>query len=126
SLCVALLAVVLGALTLLGEAALAALQAWREWGQDTALAIRLTMIMLPYMPLVCGVALAGAVLQVRGRYASTAAAPVLLNLVVVAVSLAATWRAQTPQALASAVTWVGWSVVLAGVLQLAWQLVALR
>lgn len=125
SLCLALLVVTLGGLTLLGELLLAGALAARTWHPDTALALRLTMVMLPYMPLVCLVALMGAVLQVREKFASTAAVPIVLNIVVVAGTLLATWQANTPEALERSVYWVGVSVLLAGLLQVAWQLMSL-
>lgn len=125
SLCLALLVVALGGLTLLGELALAGALAIGKWSPDTALALRLTMVMLPYMPLVCLVALMGAVLQVRGKFASTAAVPIVLNIVVVAGTLLATWNADSPELLERSIYWVGVSVLIAGLLQVAWQLAVL-
>lgn len=125
SLCLALLVVILGGLTLVGELLLVGALSMRSWNPDTALALRLTMVMLPYMPLVCLVALMGAVLQVRDKFASTAAVPIVLNIVVVAGTLLATWNADSPEALERSVYWVGVSVLVAGLLQVAWQLVTL-
>jgi putative peptidoglycan lipid II flippase len=82
------------------------------------------MVMLPYMPLVCLVALIGAVLQVQGRFASTAAAPILLNIVVVTTAILAT-RNTDDAALVHSIYWVSASVIAAGLLQVGWQLVAL-
>lgn len=47
--------------------------------EDAELVQELMAIMLPYMPMVCLVALVGAVLQVRGIFAPTAAAPIILD-----------------------------------------------
>lgn len=120
SLCVALLLLVLGSLTLLGEAALAALLALHDWTPDTVLAIRLMMVMLPYMPMVCLVAIVGSILQVHGRFAPAAGAPVLLNVVMIAAILFATHGAADEEALRQRVYVIALSVLAAGALQLAW------
>lgn len=128
SLCLSLMAVGLGALTLLGELVIWGLMEFRDWHPDTALALRLTAVMLPYMPLICLVAVIGGVLQVHGRFGAPAAAPVMLNVVMTAAILWATWgidvTADTPH-LASAAHFVAWSVVIAGLVQLVWQVVGL-
>ena len=80
----------------------------------------LTMMMLPYMPMVCGVAFLGAILQVHRRFGPPAAAPVLLNLVMIAAG-GWMWLAGSEGANpAVMVRVIAWSVLLAGVLQLAW------
>jgi putative peptidoglycan lipid II flippase len=121
SLCIALLAVVLGAITLVGEGLLAWAMVGGDWSGDTQLAFKLTMIMLPYMPLVCLTAMLGGMLQVHGRFGPPAAAPILLNVVMIAATAAV--MGMTVEA--DAVTIVAMSVLVAGMLQLAWQLVAL-
>ena len=47
---------------------------------EHSLGLRTLAIALPYMPLVCLAALAGAVLQVRGRFGPAASMPIVLNL----------------------------------------------
>lgn len=87
------------------------------------LTMRLALIMLPYMPLVCAVAVLGAVLQVHGRFGPTAAAPVLLNGAIVVAALGALVIHQgAPQR----ITIVAIAVLVAGVIQVAWTLHALR
>ncbi len=120
SLCVAILAAVLGLLTLIGELLLAQLSAG-PWSSDTLLAIRLTMIMLPYMPLVCLVALLGGVLQVHRRFGPPAAAPILLNMAMIGATVIATASSVAPSDLRQAIRIVAFSVVLAGLMQLGWQ-----
>ena len=128
SLWIAVLMIGLSAVTLVGEAVL-----WHastlQWTEHTALAIRYTMIMLPYMPLVCLVALIGGVLQVHGRFGPAAAAPVLLNVVMIAAAVAGgamAFPASDPQAIMRGTAWlVSVSVLIAGAVQLVWQLVAL-
>ncbi len=86
----------------------------------------LLAITLPYMPLVCIAAIAGAVLQVRGRFGPAAAAPILLNVsLVIAVGIAwwlGDWRPVDEDEIGI----VAWGVVFAGVLQASWTLVELH
>lgn len=132
SLCMTLLAITLGLIMLLGEFALALAITFGSWQPETQLALKLTMLMLPYMPLVCMVALIGAVLQVRGRFASTAAVPIVLNAVVVAGTLAGWFLlmknpGQDVGDIAQSdglrvIYLTSLSVIIAGILQLSWQL----
>ncbi len=129
SLCFAALLVVTAGITLVGEALLWWMYAKADVSEDSLLAIRLTMLMLPYMPLICLVALIGGALQVRGKFGPPAAAPILLNLVMISAILMAI-RTPGPgslneDGLRSAIHIVAVSVLLAGVLQLAWQVIAL-
>ncbi len=126
SLCLAGLAVALAGLTLLGEAVLAAMLMWGQWAEETALAIRLVMLMLPYMPLICLVAMIGGVLHVHGRFGPPAAAPMLLNLALMAGAAAAAWAAGSEPLGREGVTILAMSVLAAGVVQLIWQLMVLR
>ncbi len=91
---------------------------------DSAFVQELMALMLPYMPMVCLVALAGAVLQVRGVFGPTAAAPIILNLLMVGGACAGAWRsgADAPAAFRA----IAASVLVAGVLQVAWSAWALR
>jgi putative peptidoglycan lipid II flippase len=92
-----------------------------------ALAVHYTRIMLPYMPLICLVALAGGVLQVHKRFGPPAAAPLVLNAVIIAATVIAT-RGFSASGLPEerVGTTVALGVLVAGVLQLAWQLVVLH
>jgi len=60
---------------------------WRFFSDDPA--VRLTGITLPYMPLICAVALLGSVLNVRGRFAAAAATPILFNVIIIGTTLSA-------------------------------------
>ncbi len=84
-------------------------------GEHPTLAVELLQIVLPYAPMVCLVALLGAVLQVRGRFAPTAAAPAILNIALVVGIL--TGPAEDPQAKMHR---AAWAVLLAGLLQVVW------
>lgn len=123
-------AIFLSVVCLIGEGVLIA--AWPDSGVASALlSAKLVAVLLPYMPLVCLVALIGAVLQVHGRFGPTAAAPVILNVAIVlsAVGLApsaARWIGLRELEPSSHIVWVASSVLVAGVLQLGWSLLALR
>ncbi|MEM6392417.1 MAG: murein biosynthesis integral membrane protein MurJ [Planctomycetota bacterium] len=116
-LCVAGLAAVTGVLVILGELAVFLLMQHDGWSEKGQLALLYTAVMLPYLPLVCGVAFLAAVLQVHGRFGPGAAAPVLLNLAMIA---AATLGIATSRDQPHAATLIAVAVVLAGLGQLAW------
>ena len=130
SLTIAGLTAILGAAVLLAELILFLLSARQHHAN---LALWLTMVMLPYMPLVCLVAILGAMLQVHGKFGPTAAAPIVLNLCLIASALGLFFllerdvmspRFEHDRLLHIAV--VAGSVVLAGILQVLWSLAALR
>ncbi|MHC5024737.1 MAG: lipid II flippase MurJ, partial [Planctomycetota bacterium] len=75
TLTVSWLMIILGCVTLIGELVLFAVSAMADHGN---LAVWLMMVMLPYMPMVCLVAILGAMLHVHGRFGPTAAAPIVL------------------------------------------------
>ena len=89
-------------------------------GEHPALAVELLRIVLPYAPMVCLVALLGAVLQVRGRFAPTAAAPAILNVALVVGVLTGPDGDPTARMHNAA-----WAVLVAGVLQVMWSLAVL-
>lgn len=92
------------------------------------LGLELLMIMLPYMPLVCMVAVFGSVLQSHDRFAPTAASPIILNLVIVGTALGLYPAFSNTGLIGQSghAMIVGASVVAAGVLQLAWVFAAAR
>ena len=82
----------LAGITLIGWVGL---MAWRwiaaESISDTGLLrVHLTMVMLPYMILICQVGLRAGLLNVHGRFGAPAAAPVLLNVCMIA-AVAGMW-----------------------------------
>ena len=108
---IATVSVVLLAILLAAEAIIVA---WRGIHDDPALA--LAAVLMPYMAMICTVAVFGGVLNVRGHFASPAAAPMLLNVgVIVAVLVGSGWLKLADMALIRAAC-VG--VLIAGVLQL--------
>lgn len=107
-----------GLLTILLELLLVVLITTLPPEHDRDLSLRLMMIALPFMPLVCLAATMGGMLQVHGRFAPAAGAPIILNTCVLAT---AGWRLIThldePEASAA---WISAAVVIAGALQAAW------
>jgi putative peptidoglycan lipid II flippase len=96
------------------------------------LALQLMMIMLPFMPLVCLVAILGAMLQVHGRFGPTAAAPIMLNLFIVGATVAFAGTKTGGVGVGVGVSErahiaiVAASVLVAGIVQVIWSLLALR
>jgi putative peptidoglycan lipid II flippase len=83
-----------------------------------SLAVDLSRITFPYLMMISLAALVSGVLNSLGRFGSAAFAPVLLNIVLIAAILvAAAYDLSIAHALA-------WGVAAAGVVQLAWVLVA--
>ncbi|MFK7883371.1 MAG: murein biosynthesis integral membrane protein MurJ [Phycisphaerales bacterium] len=123
SLVVGMLALITGGITVVAELGLLAVLVLAPGNEERALSLKLIMVCLPFMPAICVAAILGGMLQARGRFGPWAAAPILLNLCVIAAALpyffidtdAATWA--YPIAAAA---------VLSGVLQVAWSLWALR
>ena len=72
-----LLTVTVVVLAVVVVAAEAVIAGWRAIAPDVAL--DLAAILMPYMGLICTVAVAGGVLQVRGHFAAPASAPIILN-----------------------------------------------
>ncbi len=84
---------------------------------------KLTMIMLPYMPLVCSVAVFGAMLHVHDRFGPPAAAPIILNGLMIGAAFAFIGFFDNPL---NHMMIIGVSVVVAGIIQVAWSLFGLR
>ena len=120
-----LLSLTLGVVVVFGEMMLFLISAAAEHTHDW---LWLMMLMLPYMPLVCVVAIAGAMLHVHGRFGPTAAAPILLNGCLIATALLGAWYfgVDDHARRLKVVALLSGAVVLAGALQVAWSLLALR
>ena len=131
-----LLCMILLGLTVLGELALAAvLLLDRQMLPSTALTLKFTAIMLPYVLLICGTAFLGAILQVHKRFGPPAAAPILLNVCHIAVVLIGARILHLHRGLSSAQTlvlqtrlayWLSFFVLVAGLMQAMILLPALR
>jgi putative peptidoglycan lipid II flippase len=81
-------------------------------GAKHDLAVRLTQIMMPYLPCMAIYAHLSGVLNGRNRFILSAAAPILLNL----WTLLAVWPARSPQ---DAAYFAAWGVIAAGLSQAA-------
>jgi putative peptidoglycan lipid II flippase len=88
--------------------------------QKFALAVELTRITFPYLAFISGVALMSGVLNTLHRYAAAAAAPIILNICMIAALLGFGTMAQSPAHALS------WGVTLAGLLQFVWLFVACK
>lgn len=121
---IGVLMVGLGFLLVLGESILFLVSAARNHDD---IAIWLMMVTLPYMPLVCLVAILGAMLQVMGRFGPPAAAPILLNgaIIAAAIGLACIYGGDEQGRLLS-IGGAAAAMVVAGLLQAGWMLWALR
>ncbi|MCA9296492.1 MAG: murein biosynthesis integral membrane protein MurJ [Phycisphaerales bacterium] len=121
------LMMVLSLLVLIGEGLLYVLSARID---HSNIALWLMMIMLPYMPMVCLVAILGAMLQVHSRFGPTAAAPIVLNLSLIIAAVTGGHLAHTiglvDDARLAHIALVAAAVVVAGVVQFSWSLYALR
>ncbi|QDU72715.1 murein biosynthesis integral membrane protein MurJ [Mucisphaera calidilacus] len=104
-----------------GVVALLIAGSWVAASSRASEALRLAAWMLPYMPLVCLVAMLGGLLQARGVFAPAAAAPILLNAAMISAALLAGALSFGASGVAFA---LALSVLVAGVLQLLWMVVA--
>lgn len=131
-----LLVAILLSVTLLGEVVLVGLLFWVDGARvELALSIKLAMVMLPYVLLICGGAFLGGILQVHKRFGPPAFAPIILNICHIAVVLIGATllgihvSESSDKVIALQTTlayWLSGGVLLAGVLQVAVLLPALR
>lgn len=84
---VSLLIILLGLVTLLGWVLLYLYWQISRGGFETQLRLQLAAIMLPYMILICAVGAIGGLLNVHRHFAAPAAAPILLNVCMIAAVL---------------------------------------
>lgn len=89
-------------------------------GERRTLAVDLTRVMMPYLFFISLTALASGALNVQGRFAAPAAAPIFLNLAIIAGAVVARGYFAVP------IHAVAWGMVVGGVLQLALQLPHLK
>jgi putative peptidoglycan lipid II flippase len=115
-------------LTLVGEALLALLVWLVPMPWDYLLAARLTMIMLPYVLLVCGTAFLGSILQVHHRFAAITFTAVVSNVCLIVAMMAAAARFDLSDDIQQthAVMWLAASVLVAGLLQVGMLVPSLR
>ena len=120
--CIAMSAGLLVTITLLAELVIATILTTARPHGHAALAMKLTAVMLPYMPMVCLVALLAAILHVHDRFFAPATAPIILNIAMIVTAIAAARNTDT----ATALHFLAIAVIAAGALQLMWQFLAAR
>lgn len=87
SLTVGMLGLVTGGLTVVIELVLLLVLMLGHHDAERALSIKLIMVMLPFMPLICVVAIQAGMLQVHGRFGPAASGPLVLNGFIVSVGV---------------------------------------
>ena len=95
-----------------------------DHSDDRRLLIELVMVMLPFMPLICMVAILAGMLQVHGRFAAAASGPLLLNGFIIGVgayAVATDWQGDSRIAFI-----LGLATVMSAATQLWWFLRLLR
>jgi putative peptidoglycan lipid II flippase len=107
--------------TILGEAILIALLVFCDWSPNNLLVLRFSVVMLPYVTLVCLTAFLGGILQVHHRFAAFSFTAVVLNLclIVIIVAVARSFNLTDRTQQIRAAYWLSAGVLLAGVVQLA-------
>jgi len=120
TLTISKLVVLLGGITIVGELLLwwvISIQA------EPSASLELAMIMLPYMPLVCTVAIFAAMLHVHDTFGPPASAPIILNGLMIVAAFAFIGVFDNPL---HHMMVIGIAVLVAGAIQIAWSLFALR
>ena len=121
---VTVLFILLAAIILLGQGLIWTYYKFFGPTTETRLVLSLTSIMLPYMLLVCIVAILAGILNVHRHFAAPAAAPIVLNIFIITTVLLTGWaiKLQPRQQLFC----VAVAVLIAGLTQIAIQLPPLR
>jgi putative peptidoglycan lipid II flippase len=121
---VTVLFVLLAAIILIGQILIWSYYKFFSETDETRLVLSLTSIMLPYMLLVCTVAILAGILNVHRHFAAPAAAPIILNVFIISSILLTGWifKIQGREQL----FYVAVAVLLAGVVQIAIQIPPLR
>lgn len=118
SLTMCMLGIVTAAITAAIELVILAVLILTPHDEARALSLKLVMVMLPFMPLICIVAIQAAMLQVHGRYGPAASGPLILNAFIIAVGL---WSMFTGWAGGEITAYaLGAATVLSGVTQMFW------
>jgi putative peptidoglycan lipid II flippase len=118
------LGLVTATLTLIIEVVLLLVLLLGTHDPERAISIKLIMIMLPFMPLICMVAILAGMLQVHGKFGPAASGPIILNafIIIVGILCLLTGTLAGP----GIATALGLATVLSGATQLYWFLRLLR
>jgi putative peptidoglycan lipid II flippase len=114
----------LAAIVLIGEAGIWSYYAFFSKYPSTDLKLALASIMLPYMILICTVAILAGILNAHRHFAAPAAAPIVLNLFIIGALCFTGWVLKIPRE--TQVFFVAAAVLIAGVVQILIQLPPLR
>ncbi len=116
--------VLLAALVLSGLAGLWIYNSFFASNPETKMMLSLVSLMLPYMIMICTVAILAGVLNVHKHFAAPAAAPIVLNIFIISALVLTGWAFKMPAK--QQVFLIAAAVLLAGVAQLAIQIAPLR
>ena len=115
---------ILAAIVILGELLVWAYCIFFEKRTGPRLGLALCSIMLPYMILICTVAILGGILNVHRHFAAPAAAPIVLNIFIITTLVITGWLLKIDAR--QQVFFVALAVLLAGLTQIAIQIPPLR
>ncbi len=121
---VTVVAVILAIIALLGEAIIWIYFSFISNDPKTDLMLKLASIMLPYMILICVVAILAGILNTHRHFAMPAAAPMVLNIFIIGSLCFSGWIMSLKPG--RIVYVVAVSVVVAGIIQLLMQIIPLR
>jgi putative peptidoglycan lipid II flippase len=116
--------VILAAIVLIGQGIIWAYYKFFSSTTDTRLVLSLSSIMLPYMLFICMVAILAGILNVHRHFATPAAAPIVLNICIIAAILLTGWAYKIEAR--QQVFFVAFAVLIAGIIQIAIQVPPLR
>ncbi len=121
---VTVLFVILAAIVLVGEALVWGYYSFFETRLGPRLGLLLCSIMLPYMIFVCILAILAGILNVHRHFATPAAAPIVLNMLIIGGVLLTGWVLKIEPE--QQVFFVAFAVLLAGLAQISIQIPSLR
>jgi len=116
--------VLLALIVLLGQLFIWGYRGLFEPTSETKMVLGLTSIMLPYMIMVCTVAILAGILQVNRHFATPAAAPLILNIFIIASILITGWAFNIEPK--KQLSCIAITVLAAGLVQIAMQIPPMR
>ncbi len=116
--------VLLSALALSALAGLWIYNSFFAGNPETKMMLSLVSLMLPYMVMICTVAILAGILNVHKHFAAPAAAPIVLNIFIISALMLTGWAFKMPAK--QQVFLIAAAVLLAGVVQIAIQISPLR
>jgi len=112
-----LLAIVLLAITVIGECIVLPIAFSENVLPANRLAAFMVAVMLPYAITICLVAIMSAIATVHERFVAQSLSPIVLNVAITVGAALGTWVMTTKSPLSERIWWVACSVLVAGVLQ---------